>query len=282
MTRIPKENVEISKDEEVLQMKYEENNKITKQFMEEINEMKSKIEDYDKHNILDVKHKLKPTKTTEFNTFMKIIDNGDTIEEHKTISSKEITVKNYVLQKEIDRLNNELLKKDDLNDQLQNENKKLTEEKNKYVHQISLHKDKIKKHDREVELLTASLKTRDSEVNRLLKDLGSTEKKFKHEQVVYEKQKSTFVKMTDENKHLKETVKKLETTLKEAEEKFTKMLSKNDDVVAKCIKEKEVLLMGFRKQLELIDSLKKQNARTKLQDEINILETEFSKLLESK
>lgn len=282
MTRIPKEKVKISKDEELLQMKYEENNKITKKFMEEINEMKSKIEDYDKHNLLDVKHKPKPKKTSEFNTFMKIIDNGDTIEEHKTISSKEITVKNYVLQKEIDRLNNELLKKDDLNDHLQNENKKLTEEKDKYAYQLSQLKDKIKKHDKEFELLTGTLKTRDSEMNRLLKDLGSMEKKFKHEQIVYEKQKSTFVKMADENKHLKETVKKLETTLKEAEEKFTKMLSKNDDVVTKCMKEKEVLITGFKKQLELIDSLKKQNVRTKLQEEINNLETEFGKLLDSK
>lgn len=282
MARMPKEQVEILKNEEVLQMKYEENNKITKKFMDEINEMKSKIDDYDKHSTPDVKHKPKPIKSSEFNTFMKIIDNGDTIEEFKTVSSKEITVKNYVLQKEIDRLNNELVKKDDLNDHLQEENKKLTEEKDKYIHQVSLLKDKIRKHDREVEHLTGTLKTRDSEVNRILKDIGCLERKFKHEQIVHEKQRSTFIKTSDENKQLKETVKKLEVALKDNEEKYTKALTKNDDILAKCVREKDVLITGFRKQLELIDSLKRQNVRTKLQEEINILENEFSKLLEGK
>lgn len=282
MARMPKEQGEILKNEEVLQMKYEENNKITRQFMEEINEMKSKMVDYDKQSTPDVKPKPKPIRSSEFNTFMKIIDNGDTIEEYKTVSSKEITIKNYVLQKEIDRLNSDLLKKEDMNEQLQGENKKLTEEKDKYVYQLSLIKDKIKKHDREVEMLTGTLKTRDSELNRLIKDMGGIEKKFKHEQIVHEKQRSIFVKTADENKQLKETVKKLETAHKEAEEKYVKMLSKNDDALMKCVREKDVLISGFRKQLELIDSLKKQNVKIKLQEEINILETEFSKLLEGK
>ncbi|XP_025201236.1 testis-expressed protein 9-like [Melanaphis sacchari] len=282
MARMPKEQREISKNEEVLQMKYEENNKITKKFMDEINEMKSKMDDYDKHSIPDVKHKSKPIRSSEFNTFMKIIDNGDTIEEFKTVTSKEITIKNYVLQKEIDRLNNELVKKDDLNDHLQEENKKLTEEKNKNVHQILLLKEKIRKHDKEVETLTGTLKTRDSEVNRILKEIGCIERKFKHEQIMHEKQKSVFIKTSDENKQLKETVKKLEATHKDAEEKYIKALSKNDDILAKCVREKDVLITGFRKQLELIDSLKRQHVRTKLQEEINILENEFSKLLEGK
>jgi len=282
MARLPKEQGEILKNEEVLQMKYEENNKITKKFMDEINEMKSKMDDYDNHSTPDVKHKPKPIRSSEFNTFMKIIDTGDTIEEFKTVSSKEITIKNYVLQKEIDRLNNELVKKDDLNDHLQEENKKLTEEKDKYVHQVSLLKEKIRKHDREVEHLTGTLKTRDSEVNRILKDIGCIERKFKHEQIIHEKQRSIFIKSSDENKQLKETVKKLEAAHKDAEEKYTKALSKNDDILAKCVREKDVLITGFRKQLELIDSLKRQNVRTKLQEEINVLENEFSKLLEGK
>ncbi|XP_050057125.1 testis-expressed protein 9-like isoform X2 [Aphis gossypii] len=258
MAHMPKEHGEISKNEEVLQMKYEENNKITKQFMDEINEMK------------------------KFNTFMKIIDNGDTIEEIKTVTSKEITIKNYVLQKEIDRLNNELVKKDDLNDHLQEENKKLIEEKDKYFHQLSLLKEKIRKHEKEIDHLTGTLKIRDSEVNRILKEIGCIERKFKHEQIIHEKQKSIFIKASDENKQLKETVKKLEATHKDIEEKYTKALSKNDDILAKCVREKDVLITGFRKQLELIDSLKKQNVRTKLQEEINILENEFTKLLEGK
>jgi len=277
-----KEQGEILKKEEILQMKYEENNRITKKFMEEINEMKSKMDDFDKSSTTDVKHKSKPIKSSEFNTFMKIIDNGDTIEEYKTVTSKEITVKNYVLQKEIDRLNNELLKKEDICDNLERENKKLTEEKDKCIYQVTSLKDKIKKHEREIEILTGTLKTRDSEVNRLMKDIGCMEKKLKHEQIVHEKQRSIFVKTTDENKQLKETVKKLEQGNKEADEKYVKTLSKNDDVLAKCIRERDVLITGFRKQLELIDSLKRQNVRTKLQEEINILENEFGKLLESK
>lgn len=282
MARTPKEQGEILKNEHVLQMKYEENYKHTKKCMDEINEMKSKLDEYDKHNTPEIKHKPKPIRSSEFNTFMKIIDNGDTIEEFKTVSSKEITVKNYVLQKEIDRLNNELVKKEDLNDNLQEENKKLTEEKDKYIYQVSLLKDKIKKFDKEVETLTGTLKTRDSEVNRLLKDIGLIEKKLKHEQIVHEKQKSIFVKTSDENKQLKETVKKLEYAHKEAEEKYAKTLSRNEDVLSKCIKEKDVLITGFKKQLELIDSLKRQNIRTKLQEEIQTLENEFSKLLEGK
>jgi len=282
MARKPKEQGEILKNEEVLQMKYEENKKITKKFMDEINELKSKIDDYDKHSTPDVKHKSKPIKSSEFKTFMKIIDNGDTIEEFKTVSSKEITIKNYVLQKEIDRLNNELVNKDDVNDNLQEENKKLSEEKDKYVHQVSLLKEKIRKHDREVENLTGTLKTRDSEVNRILKDIGCIERKFKHEQIIHEKQRSIFIKTADENKQLKETVKKLEAAHKDAEEKYTKALSKNEEILAKCVREKDILITGFRKQLELIDSLKRQNVRTKLQEEINILESEFSELLEGK
>lgn len=276
-----KEQGEILKNEEVLQMKYEENNKITNKFMEEINAMKSKMNNYDKHSVSDtVKQKPKPIRSSEFNTFMKIIDHGDTIEEFKTVSSKEITVKNYVLQKEIDRLNNELVKKDDICNSLQEENKKLTEEKDKHIYQVGLLKEKIRKHDKEIEMLSGTLKTRDSEVGRLLKDLSGMEKKCKHEQIVHEKQRTIFVKTTDENKQLKETVKKLEAVHKEAEEKYAKTLLRNDEVLAKCIREKDVLITGFRKQLELIDSLKRQNIRTKLQEEINILENEFGKLLQ--
>lgn len=276
-----KEQGEILKNEEVLQMKYEENNKITNKFMEEINAMKSKMNNYDKPSVSDtVKQKPKPIRSSEFNTFMKIIDHGDTIEEFKTVSSKEITVKNYVLQKEIDRLNNELVKKDDICNSLQEENKKLTEEKDKHVYQVSLLKEKIRKHEKEVEMLSGTLKTRDSEVSRLLKDISGMEKKCKHEQIVHEKQRTIFVKTTDENKQLKETIKKLEAVHKEAEEKYAKTLLRNDEVLAKCIREKDALITGFRKQLELIDSLKRQNIRTKLQEEINILENEFGKLLQ--
>lgn len=276
-----KEQGEILKNEEVLQMKYEENNKITNKFMEEINAMKSKMNNYDKPSVSDtVKQKPKPIRSSEFNTFMKIIDHGDTIEEFKTVSSKEITVKNYVLQKEIDRLNNELVKKDDICNSLQEENKKLTEEKDKHVYQVSLLKEKIRKLEKEVEMLSGTLKTRDSEVSRLLKDISGMEKKCKHEQIVHEKQKTIFVKTTDENKQLKETIKKLEAVHKEAEEKYAKTLLRNDEVLAKCIREKDALITGFRKQLELIDSLKRQNIRTKLQEEINILENEFGKLLQ--
>lgn len=292
MSHTSKEQGEILKNEEVLQMKYEENNKITKKFMDEINEMKSKMDGYDKHSITstsdvrkkNIKHK--PQRSSEFNTFMKIIDNGDTIEEFKTVSSKEITreitVKNYVLQKEIDQLNSEIIKKEDMCDHLQEENKKLIEEKDKHIHQVSLLKEKIRKHEKEEEMLHGTIKSKESEVTRLMKDIGTLEKKFKHEQVVHEKQRSIFVKTADENKQLKETIKKLESAHKEIEEKCSKSLSRNDDVLAKCAKEKEVLITGFRKQLELIDSLKRQNVRIKLHEEISTLESEFSKLLESK
>lgn len=283
MARLPQEQGEILKNEKVLQMKYEENNKLTKRFMDEINEMKSKmVDDYDAHSANEIKNKPKPVRSSEFNTFMKIIDSGDTIEEFKTVTSREITVKNYVLQKEIDRLNGELVKREDLNDSLQEENRKLTEEKNKCVYQAALLKEKIKKHDREVETLTGTLKTRDSEVSRLLKDAAMIEKKFKHEQILHERQKSILVKTADENKQLRETAKRLESAHKEAEEKYAKTLSRNDDVLAKCLREKDALITGFRKQLELIDSLKRQNVRTKLQEEIHSLENEFGKLLEGK
>ncbi|XP_050420724.1 testis-expressed protein 9-like [Adelges cooleyi] len=273
---------ELLKNEEVLQMKYEENNKITRKFMEEINEIKNKIECYDMPNELNKKTKQKPIKTSEFQTFMKIIDNGDTIEEMKTISSKEVTIKNYVLQKEIDRLNSELVKKDDATDRLQDENKKLIEEKDKCTYQLSLLKDKLRKHDKDVDVLNGTLKTRDSELNRVMKDLGALEKKYKHEQIIHEKQRSAVLKTIDENKLLKDTVKKLEIAQKENEDKYARLLVKNDEALNRCMKEKDLLVLGFRKQLELIDSLKKQNVRTKLLEEITLLENEFSNLLESK
>lgn len=282
MARLPNEQGEILKSEDVLHMKYEENNKITKKFMEEINEMKNKMSGYDGHSPADVKHKPKPIRSSEFNTFMKIVDHGDTIEEHKTVSTKEVTVKNYVLQREIDRLNADLLKKDDACDRLQEENRRLTEEKDKCAYQLSLLKEKARKHDREIETLTGTLKTRDTEVGRLLKDMGGMEKRFKHEQIVHEKQRSAFAKTADENKQLRETVKKLEASNKEAEEKHAKTVSRNDEALARCRREKDVLVAGFRKQLELIDSLKRQNTRMKLQEEVGVLENEFGRLLEGK
>ncbi|XP_050543936.1 repetitive organellar protein [Daktulosphaira vitifoliae] len=273
---------EILKNEEVLQIKYEENNKLTKKFLQEINEMKNKIDIYEISNEVHKNFKQKPVKTSEFQTFMKIIDNGHTIEETKTISSKEVTIKNYVLQKEIDRLNNEIVKKDDSCDNLQEENKKLNEEKEKYTYQLSLLKEKIKKYEKDVDTLSGNLKTRDFELGRILKELNLLEKKYKHEQMTYEKQRSLFLKTNDDNKILKEMVKKLEMTLRENEEKYLKLITKNEDALSKCSKEKEILILAFRKQLELIDSLKKQNIRIKLHDDITVLEDEFSKFLENK
>lgn len=284
MARTPKEQGEILKNEQVLKMKYEENDKITKKFMREMNEMKSKMmDDYaDTTKTADVKHGKKnvPVRTSEFNTFLRIVDNGDTVEEHRTVSSREITVKNYVMQREIDRLNGELAKTHDACDRLEQENQKLTEENGRYAGQVAALKEKIRKRDGEIETLTGTLRTREAEVSRLSKDVGTVERKFQHERVVHEKQRSIMARSSDENKQLRETVRRLETLHREMEEKHAKTLSMNDDALAKCSREKDALVVGFRKQLELIDSLKRQTVRAKLQDEINIIENEFGKFLE--
>lgn len=282
----------LKNEEALLKMKYEENNKITRKFMQEMNEMKSKMDDYDKHGAdgtpppPDVKRRSvqkPPVRTSEFNTFMKIIDHhadGSTVEEYKTVTSKEVTIKNYVLQKELDRLNGELARRDDACDRLEEENAKLREDRDRCAHQAASLREKIGAHDREIEALTGTLKARDAEVSRLLRDAAAAEKKTKHERIVHEKQRAVFAKSSDENRQLRETVKRLESSRRETEEKYGKTLARNDEALAKSVREKDALIVGFRKQLELIDSLKRQTVRSKLQEEIQAIENEFGKFLE--
>lgn len=284
MAGSPERCEDVLKNEEVLQRKYEENDRLARRFTEVMDEMKSRMDEYGERGPTRVKRTPRPRpvgSSAEFDAFTRIVDRGDTVERFETVTSKEITVKNYVLQKEIDRANAELARAEELCERLRADNRRLTEDRDGCAGQVRRLTERTRKRDAEAERLAAALKGRDAEVARLLRELDAAEKRSRRERLADEKRAAERARAADENARLTQAVKLLEAERVDAEERHARAASRAADALAKCAREKEALTAGFRKQLELIDAMKRRHAVAALRDQTDGLDNEFCKLLES-
>lgn len=285
MAGSPERCEDVLRNEEVLlQTKYEENDRITRRFTEVMDEMKSRMDEYGERGPTRAKRVPRPRpvgSSAEFDAFTRIVDRGGTVERFETVTSKEVTVKNSVLQKEVDRANAELARAEELCERLRADNRRLTEDRDGCAGHARRLTERARRRDAEAERLAAALKARDAEVARLLRELDAAEKRSRRERLADEKRAAERARAVDENARLADAVKRLEAARADADERHAKAAARAADALAKCAREKEALAAGFRKQLELIDALKRRHAVAALRDQTDGLHDEFGKLLES-
>ncbi|XP_014613909.1 PREDICTED: uncharacterized protein PFB0765w [Polistes canadensis] len=164
-------------------------------------------------------------------------------------------------------------------EKLENENKKLNCCKSKLHKQITLLKETITKlennnsnlHDQNL-----ALNTENSNLKKDLEELRKEIKTLNHQLNNYDLRLNRSL---EENEKLKSTIKFIHLEEKELRDQIRQIREDKRQGIKHLEKQRLELLQAFKKQLLLIDNLKKQNEFIIAVEHMHLLEEDFSKLL---
>ncbi|GLV44691.1 uncharacterized protein CBL_20604 [Carabus blaptoides fortunei] len=166
--------------------------------------------------------------------------------------------------------------------QLQAEYCKLEDEKNKWQHLSLTHQDQKEKTSSQISTLSSKLQIKEAEVSALRKENDTLKNELKTTNTNcanYELRINKLIEELERCRASLKTSKRIEKELRDAHRKELNELA----AANKCLKKHIVeLSTGFRKQMLLIDNLKKQKMYLESTKLLQIREDEFSKILDWK
>lgn len=163
-----------------------------------------------------------------------------------------------MLHKEFEKYKDEYKKKSHDCTELESENVKIREAKNKYLAQISLQKNNISKLEENFTKLQGDLQSSNRENISLKKELDLLNKEIKAMNQQTSNIDLRLNRSLEENEKWKNTVKFCKIEEKELREKIRKLQDDDKLVIKNLEKQKSELLQAFKKQMILVDNLKKQ------------------------
>ncbi|KAG5886059.1 hypothetical protein JTB14_009508 [Gonioctena quinquepunctata] len=162
------------------------------------------------------------------------------------------------LQVENVKLQQENKKKCEDFKKLQKENQCLQEEKEKWFMAYGSGKNSIGKLESLVSEQSSKLQSKNSELVSLKKELEQLKKELKSSSLNTNNLEVRLLRVQEDNEKLKVSLKSAKDEEKELKESFRKQVNDLTTSMKHIEKHKLELLNGFKKQLQLIDNLKKQ------------------------
>ncbi|KAK9504274.1 hypothetical protein O3M35_010647 [Rhynocoris fuscipes] len=193
-----------------------------------------------------------------------------------------LKAKAKLLQEELTNAKREYTLKTDEWRKLHIEVKNLEEDKMKISSDLVLAREKIKKHENTIASLTERLSLRDSENGLLKKQLDLIKHDMKKMNLTSSGSEAKLNKAKEEIEKLKLLLKQSQSNEKEARDKCRAKDEEMLQAVRRLEKQKAELLTGIKKQIYLIDNLKKQKTYIQLDGGAKHLENEFAKFLDWK
>ncbi|KAL3992953.1 hypothetical protein ACER0C_010227 [Sarotherodon galilaeus] len=185
-----------------------------------------------------------------------------------------------IMQEELDQISCEYYKKDDENTKLSAKIKELEEDRARLQKTVSIQQTQIEKHRA---LAAESNKKCDGlqlEVSGLSKEIENLNRSHKQAVAVHSTVEVRLNRALEEVERLKTQLNKMK---QEKKDKITEEHQSRENLLAEnkmLKKQKAELIMGFKKQLKLIDILKRQKMHFEAAKLLSFTEEEFMKALD--
>ncbi|XP_043533416.1 testis-expressed protein 9 isoform X3 [Chiloscyllium plagiosum] len=185
-----------------------------------------------------------------------------------------------VMQEELDRLAHEYNKKDDENNALRNQIKEIEEERNKLQKTTSIQQTQIDKYKSLADEAHRKSDGLQQQVTSLQKELDNQKRTQKQAATNHSATEVRLNRALEEAEKYKTELNKLKQNNKDTtnQEKLTIEQLKTEN--KKLEKQKTELMTGFKKQMKLIDILKRQKMHMEAAKMLSFTEEEFIKALE--
>ncbi|XP_048418897.1 testis-expressed protein 9 isoform X1 [Stegostoma tigrinum] len=185
-----------------------------------------------------------------------------------------------VMQEELDRLAHEYNKKDDENNSLTNRLKEIEEERNKLQKTTSIQQTQIDKYKTLADEARRKSDGLQQQVTSLQKELDNQKRTQKQAATNHSATEVRLNRALEEAEKIKTELNKLKQNNKDTtnQEKLTIDQLKTEN--KKLEKQKTELMTGFKKQMKLIDILKRQKMHMEAAKMLSFTEEEFIKALE--
>ncbi|XP_023016408.1 uncharacterized protein [Leptinotarsa decemlineata] len=188
---------------------------------------------------------------------------------------KSLQVENLKMQSENKKKSEDLKR-------LQKENQCLQEEKEKWFMAYNSAKNHIGKLESQVSEITSRFQSKCSEFISIKKESEQLKKDLKTSNLNLKNFEVRLLRAQEENEKLKDSIKIVKDDEKELKDSFRKQISDLTTTMKHIEKHKMELLNGFKKQLQLVDNLKKQKIYLETLRIAEASEAEYLKILDWK
>lgn len=185
-----------------------------------------------------------------------------------------------VMQEEIDRLNSELKHKDEENMKLLQRCKDLDDEKQRGIRQVNANQQQLDKTKKQNDEYTQKITSLDVQFQNMKKDYEQCKKDLKKQQQDQAQLELRLNRSVEENERYKQQLTKLQSNSKDHNEQEKKRVEQLQVDNKRLEKQKNELIQAFKKQLKLIDILKKQKMHLEAAKMLQFSEEEFLRALE--
>jgi hypothetical protein len=185
-----------------------------------------------------------------------------------------------VMQEETDRLNSDLNRKDEEISKLVQRCKDLDEEKQRNSRVLNSNQTQLDKLRKQIDELTQKLTQSEIQFQNIKKESDSSKKELKKQQQDEAQAEIRVNRLLEENEKYKQQLHKIQTQSKDVNEQDKKRVEQLQIDNKRLEKQKQELMQAFKKQLKLIDILKKQKMHLEASKMLQFSEEEFLKALE--
>ena len=185
-----------------------------------------------------------------------------------------------VMQEETERLNSEMTRKDEEIAKLVQRCKDLDEDKQRNSRTINSNQTQIEKFKKQIDELSQKLSQSELQLQAIKKDYEASKKELKKQQQDEAQVEIRVNRLLEENEKYKQQLSKIQTQSKDVNEQDKKRVEQLQIDNKRLEKQKQELIQAFKKQLKLIDILKKQKMHLEASKMLQFSEEEFLKALE--
>ncbi|CAG5124621.1 unnamed protein product [Candidula unifasciata] len=185
-----------------------------------------------------------------------------------------------VMQEEMDRLTHENQLKEEENHVLNQKLKEIEEERNRLLRTSSAQQQQIDKHKKLSEEARTRSENLESQLSALKKDLDQTKRSQKKQQTSQSATEVRLNRALEEIEKYREQLLQAKSTSKDSQDSDKKRLEQLLADNKRLEKQKNELMAGFKKQMKLIDVLKRQKMHIEAAKMLQFTEEEFIRALE--
>jgi len=199
-------------------------------------------------------------------------------ENERTIQIQKAKIETLVA--EVEKMAHNLRLKESYIEELESKGKNISEESKKYVNQVTSLMEKLEDTKKELSQQTQKLQLKDKEIQNLKKENDNLQRNAKKVEGETSKKDVKINRLQEELDKVKIEIKQQRVMVDDKTDDVKKQYDKIIQENRKLERQRNELLQAFKKQLKLIDVLKRQKTHLEAAKMLNFTEEEFIKALD--